>query len=182
MVCGKCGIEKDCSEFYVKRKHCKKCVRERVNAKYTPGSKKYSKEYYEENKERIFVNQNKYRKKNPEKYKYKERHREYSRQYRENNKERIQEQDRNRYAKNKVVGIEKKLKRRSMLNGTFTNSEWVDLCNKYNNICVCCGNSKILTVDHIVPISKGGANTIDNIQPLCRSCNSKKGVKIIDYR
>ncbi len=32
-------------------------------------------------------------------------------------------------------------------------------------------------VDHIVPLAAGGSNTIDNLQPLCRSCHSKKTVK-----
>ena len=44
-----------------------------------------------------------------------------------------------------------------------------------NNSCKKCGNAENLTVDHIVPISKGGTNDKDNLQALCGSCNSKKG-------
>jgi len=39
--------------------------------------------------------------------------------------------------------------------------------------CVVCGNPSD-SVDHIVPISKGGSNELSNLQPMCRSCNSKK--------
>lgn len=38
------------------------------------------------------------------------------------------------------------------------------------------------TLDHIVPVSKGGGLTIKNIQYLCQSCNSKKLIQEIDYR
>lgn len=48
--------------------------------------------------------------------------------------------------------------------------------------CLCCGSSKKLTLDHIVPISVGGLNEIDNLQTLCNSCNSKKSTQTIDYR
>ena len=43
--------------------------------------------------------------------------------------------------------------------------------------CVHCGAHKSLTCDHIHPESKGGATTLDNLQTLCKSCNSKKGAK-----
>lgn len=53
----------------------------------------------------------------------------------------------------------------------------------YGNICLCCRRSNVkLTLDHIVPISMGGDDIIQNIQPLCGSCNSKKSRRIIDYR
>lgn len=36
--------------------------------------------------------------------------------------------------------------------------------------------------DHVVARSKGGGDSIENIQPLCRKCNVSKGVRTIDYR
>lgn len=62
--------------------------------------------------------------------------------------------------------------------GHFTEQEWSDLKKKYKNKCAVCKEQKKLTIDHIVPLSKGGTNYIENIQPLCLSCNSRKGVKI----
>lgn len=67
----------------------------------------------------------------------------------------------------------------------FTKQEWRALCVSYNGCCLSCGKQEPdikLTPDHIVPVMKGGANTIDNIQPLCMDCNLKKGSKTIDYR
>ena len=41
--------------------------------------------------------------------------------------------------------------------------------------CLCCGITSGLEYDHIYPYSKGGQNTPDNLQLLCRSCNASKG-------
>lgn len=66
--------------------------------------------------------------------------------------------------------------------GNFTATEWKSLCKLYDYKCAKCGKKKKLTADHVIPLSLGGSNDIDNIQPLCQSCNSSKGATIADYR
>ena len=36
----------------------------------------------------------------------------------------------------------------------------------------------VIAADHIIPLAKNGTNYIENIQPLCYSCNSKKGDRL----
>lgn len=55
------------------------------------------------------------------------------------------------------------------------------LIDKYGKQCMKCKSPKPL-VDHITARYRGGNNTIDNVQLLCWSCNSEKGLKTIDYR
>ena len=66
--------------------------------------------------------------------------------------------------------------------GSYSNEEWQILLASCENKCVCCGLECKPEADHVVPIAKGGTSNINNIQPLCRSCNASKGTKIIDYR
>lgn len=44
--------------------------------------------------------------------------------------------------------------------------------------CQICGTYDEPTVDHIVPVSAGGSDDLDNLQVLCRSCNSRKGARL----
>lgn len=60
----------------------------------------------------------------------------------------------------------------------LTKVEWLEILAKYNNSCAYCGNKEKLGQDHIIPLSRGGNHTKDNVVPACKSCNSKKGIKI----
>lgn len=85
-----------------------------------------------------------------------------------------------------------KSKRRARLQhaeGEYSTMQWLDLIAKYDK-CPGCDrywkdipnikdNVSVITADHSIPLSKGGSNFIENIQPLCYSCNSRKGSKLI---
>jgi 5-methylcytosine-specific restriction endonuclease McrA len=74
----------------------------------------------------------------------------------------------------------KKQRRRAA--GVLTAAEWRQIQAKYGHRCLACGSDEPLTIDHVVPVSRGGANTAANVQPLCGPCNSSKATKTIDYR
>jgi 5-methylcytosine-specific restriction endonuclease McrA len=75
--------------------------------------------------------------------------------------------------------------RKTQVGGFHTAAEWYELCEFYEFKCLRCGKQypfDNLTLDHVKPVSKGGSSFIWNTQPLCKSCNSIKGDKEIDYR
>ena len=45
--------------------------------------------------------------------------------------------------------------------------------------CALCGSRRDLTIDHIIPLSKGGADRNRNKQCLCATCNRKKGALLM---
>lgn len=74
--------------------------------------------------------------------------------------------------------------RRRSASGSHTFTEWENLKAQYNWTCPCCKKSEPeikLTLDHIIPLSRGGSDNIENIQPLCKICNCKKHSRIFKY-
>lgn len=113
---------------------------------------------------------------------------EYKRTYREQNADKLREQARaydRSHSEERAHNEKIRRTRKMQAEGSFTLVEWNRLCNYYDYTCLRCGRQEPdikLTVDHVIPLSKGGSNDISNIQPLCHSCNSGKHTKNIDYR
>jgi 5-methylcytosine-specific restriction endonuclease McrA len=60
--------------------------------------------------------------------------------------------------------------------GTHSRDQWDQLKAEFGQRCVRCGGvPDALCKDHIIPIYQGGSDAIENIQPVCRRCNSSKG-------
>lgn len=86
-------------------------------------------------------------------------------EWRRNNPERIQAIRRRRETKKRTVLADP---------GRHTPEQWAALVSQHCGRCVYCKAETIMTVDHIVPLCKGGSDRIENLQPLCRACNSRK--------
>ena len=74
-------------------------------------------------------------------------------------------------------------KRQALLRGAtisdFTLEDWIEVLEQYGYQCAYCKSTSKLTMDHIVPLSKGGQHTQRNIAPACGPCNSRKGATLL---
>jgi len=50
-----------------------------------------------------------------------------------------------------------------------------DIREKWSHRCAYCGSDADITIDHIVPLSKGGLDFTNNVVACCKSCNQSKG-------
>lgn len=71
--------------------------------------------------------------------------------------------------------------KRMRASGMLTKDGWKSILEEHDYACVICGTKDNIVIDHIVPLSKGGTNTLDNVQPLCISCNSVKGNRPMEF-
>lgn len=206
-TCKECGLTKELSEFYISRTNldgrmgrCKSCVKARGRKNRRERAEQYAR--YERSRASLPHRVEACRK-------YQEEHKEQIAQYKKiwtaNNKERVDASKRSYYEleREEVIARSKKWaegnpeevrrtkannrrKRRAAKHashGSFTAEEFKELCERYGNKCLACGDAEaVLEADHVVPLTKGGSDNISNIQPLCGSCNRKKFVNIIDYR
>ena len=153
------------------------------------------KKYQEEHKEQITARRKQYYQKNRDKIlerdlKYREKHRdrymENSRRYYREHHEECLANKKQYYLENKEDIIAKNQIRRARMNaaeGEFSPEQVKECIAFFDNVCAYSGDQfseekiNCLSMDHIIPITKGGANYIWNIVPTTFSHNSSKGTK-----
>lgn len=131
--------------------------------------------YYSNNRKSFLWNCALYRKSNADKIS------KFQMAYRESHREERKKYDRNRLLNDREKFLGYAAKRRALKAGApvndLTAAQWGAIKKLYGNLCVYCGESKPLTQDHVIPLSKGGSHTASNVVPACRSCNCKKGAR-----
>lgn len=175
--CGDCGENKLLEDFYNrqrssdgKQSYCKTCHSARTSktTRENPERQRgYEVKYLAENVEQVA---------------------EYRKAYYETNAEKIKRTSLDWKIANKSQASAQTAKHRALkvkAGGAYSGAEFEALKLVTGNVCLCCGISSdevTLAADHVIPLSRGGANDISNIQPLCQSCNSSKGTRATDYR
>ena len=182
--CSKCGEVQDIDMFSKANAHkdghkgqCKVCVKEYYKNNKDK-IKEQKKEYNKNNKDRIKERQKKYYENN------KDRIKEYDKEYRENNKDRIKEYRETHRIEYKAY-VHKRRARIKSNGGSYTKAQWLECLEFFDYKCAYSGEPLTVdtaSVEHVVPVSKGGTSDISNLVPCVLTYNiSKNDTDLIDW-
>lgn len=184
--CSKCGKTKDRSEFPRRKSSrdglhgwCRPCYR----AYYTQAMRSWR----SKNPQRALEANREWVKKNPEAALAKDRrwkaaNRDKMRAYAANRRKKDPVAVRAAYEKWRLENLdEERLRvatRRALTADSPELREFIGAL--LTEPCSYCGSTENITVDHVVPLSKGGKHEQANLAPACFSCNSSKGARTLD--
>jgi hypothetical protein len=209
MICRKCNQDKPESAFdihsryrgkvYLKKicSHCDylrgKATREK-NSEQQIAYRKSIQRWHEEHRDernrqarerRVLNIENALKKEAARREKSRESFREASRRYGERHREECRKRSRDYQRRNLEIFKMHARERRELLRKCtlhHTDEQWRELLKRYI-ACPSCHrkwNEKIKpTRDHIIPLTAGGNDNIENIQPLCLTCNVRKHNKLV---
>lgn len=185
--CTKCGEIKPLSDFYRRSKGP-------ASGKYLSACKECGKavahQWNVENREKFNKNGRRFRASHPSRVRetnrrqyqtHKSERCEAHRQWRNANRDKVR--DSNRRSKKAhpewghVCDHNRRLRKQGA-EGHFTASDLTRQRESQKSRCYYCGAKVKLTIDHIIPLSRGGSNWPENIVLACGSCNSKKHSKL----
>lgn len=166
---------KECCKAYAQSDRGKEAIkRHQQTEKYKQSQKRFG--------------QTEKRKQYNKQYQRSEKAKKYQEQYRQSGKRKQATRRYDQSPKGRQVNRRKIViyrTRKTEAGGSYTTSEWYNLCKFYDFYCLRCNKQfpfEQLAVDHIKPVSKGGSSFIWNLQPLCNNCNKRKNNREIDYR
>jgi len=202
-ICPRCGIEYPrTAEYYNIRPNrsggvsswCKTCTREHVRNQRHENKhyQEYLRQYYKTNREKIIEQRRKYYQNNREKeQEYKQKYyqnnckklREYNRKWTENNpgyySQKYQEWAKNNPGKVRLYARNRRARLACSIGSHTLEELQIRLQNQHNKCFYCgCDLDDKYHVDHLVPLSRGGSNWIENLVIACASCNSSKKDKL----
>ena len=170
--CSSCGQVKPLEDYYGKGdkgkiSQCKPCYSQVKKAEYQLNKdelKAKSNARYKSNRDSISRRRRQLYRENRESMVA------VAREYRERNREKTREWAKTNYAKRKCA------------QGDYGDIEVQALLVYQEGYCAACGKDldSGFHVDHILPISRGGDNSIRNLQILCPGCNQSKHARLLD--
>lgn len=181
---GKCSICKSCAnkkslEYARTHKEQRRLTNKKYNDTHVEQKRKLSEAYKEQARQnvKLWIRENQSRKK------------EMDRHYREKNLLKIKNRYRKYYEENienyrsyriihrehrKILQTQRRAREMGAGGNGLSSEQWGVIKRDYNYRCAYCGQKKELTIDHIVPLIKGGLHDKANVAPACKSCNSSK--------
>ena len=158
--CGKCKEEKALTEF-----HKDSSKKDGLQGMCKACSTAYRTKRYAANRDRELEYNIKWNEANRNK------RREYYAKWRKANPDKVRANNHRRRA------------RKAEAEGTFTADQWKERLAYHGYKCIYCGvekqdtPQKYLTMEHLIPLCRGGSNWPSNLAPSCTSCNSRKNTK-----
>jgi len=153
-------------ENYYKRKNL---INRRSNCKECTAIQ--TKRYDKLNKEKIAENKKQYKQENKLVISIS------AKQYRTKNKiilaakaSKYQRENRNKFNVTNQI----RRTRKHLLSSTLTNEQWNNVIKHFKGLCAYCGEKQKLTIEHFVPVSNFGELAVNNVLPVCITCNCSK--------
>ena len=108
------------------------------------------------------------------------RSKEIKKKYADNNKEKIAKKKSKYYKNNPDKWRIYTAKRRAIVKEAETNYiSDKEISTLYASPCFYCGETERITMEHLIPLSRGGRHSIGNLAPMCESCNKSKNDKLL---